>query len=150
MASPYARANPSAALHSVHAVAPRSEAKEPLLDGVAAALSSLCLLHCLLLPVGLGLAPVIAGLSGVHGHGGAWVHWGLLALAAPVSVYALWRGMSVHGDHLPWTIAALGFALMAAGALAHDSGPAEQILTVLGGIVVAIAHWRNWRARRPA
>ncbi len=128
----------------------QDETEDGALDGAAAALSSLCLLHCLLLPIGLGLAPVVSGLSGGELHGAAWVHWVLLAVAAPVSIYALWRGMAFHGDHLPWKVAALGFALMAAGALAHGAGPAEQILTVLGGLVVAFAHWRNWRARRAA
>jgi hypothetical protein len=123
-------------------------AEDPRLDAAAAALSSLCLVHCLLLPLGLGLAPVISGLSGEALHGPNWVHWALLALAAPVSVYALWRGLDVHGDPLPWRLAALGFAMMAAGALAHGLSPAEQLLTVAGGVVVAAAHWRNFRARR--
>lgn len=122
-------------------------AKDGALDGVAATLSSLCLLHCLLLPVGLGLAPVVSGLSDDVLHGPGWVHWALLALAAPVSVYALWRGVEVHGDGRPWKLALLGFLLMGAGALAHDTGPMEQVLTVVGGLVVALAHWRNWKAR---
>jgi hypothetical protein len=121
--------------------------KDGALDGAAATLSSLCLLHCLLFPLGLGLAPMLSGLSGDVLHGPVWVHWGLLVLAAPVSVYALWRGMEVHGDGRPWKLALLGFVLMAAGALSHDIGGQEQILTVLGGLVVALSHWRNWKAR---
>jgi hypothetical protein len=121
--------------------------KDGALDGAAAALSSLCLLHCLLLPLGLGLAPVVSGLSGEALHGPVWVHWALLGLAAPVSVYALWRGVEVHGDGRPWKLALVGFLLMAAGALSHDLGPREQILTVMGGLVVAAAHWRNWKGR---
>lgn len=125
----------------------RDMEKDGALDGAAAALSSLCLLHCLLLPLGLGLAPMISGLSGDALHGPVWLHWALLALAAPVSVYALWRGMEHHGDGRPWKLALLGFVLMAAGALSHDKGPQEQVLTVLGGLAVALAHWRNWKAR---
>ncbi len=121
--------------------------KDGALDGAAAALSSLCLLHCLLLPLGLGLAPMISGLSDTLLHGPVWVHWGLLALAAPVSVYALWRGVEVHGDGRPWKLALLGFLMMAVGAWSHGLGLQEQILTVLGGLVVALAHWRNWKAR---
>ncbi len=121
---------------------------EGALDGAAAALSSLCLLHCLLLPLGLGLAPALLGLGDAHGP--VWLHWALLVLAAPVSILALKRGHDLHGDGLPWKLAALGFGLMAAGALVHDMGPAEQILTVAGGLIVAAAHWRNWKARHPA
>jgi hypothetical protein len=116
-------------------------------DGAAAALSSLCLLHCLLLPLGLGLAPALSGLSGEALHGPIWVHWALLALAAPVSVYALWRGVETHGDGRPWKLALAGFLLMALGAWLHGQAPLEQLLTVLGGLMVAFAHWRNWKAR---
>jgi hypothetical protein len=117
------------------------------LDGSAAALSSLCLLHCLLLPIGLGLAPILNGAGGEALHGPGWVHWALLAIAAPVSVYALRRGALLHGDRRPWGLAILGFVVMALGALSHNLGPHEQILTVLGGLLVALAHWRNWKAR---
>jgi hypothetical protein len=128
-------------------MASRSPAGAPP-DALAAALSSLCLVHCLLMPLGLGLAPVVAALAPGDAHGPEWLHWALLGLAAPVSVWALWRGVVIHGEDRPWQIAALGFALMAAGALAHAAGPAEQVLTVLGGLVVAAAHLLNWQARK--
>lgn len=121
---------------------------EGTLDGAAAALSSLCLLHCLLLPLGLALAPALNGFVDSLLHGPVWVHWALLAVAAPVSVYALWRGMEAHGDTRPWKIALLGFLMMAGGAIAHGNLPLEPLLTVGGGLVVAFAHWRNWSARR--
>jgi hypothetical protein len=121
---------------------------EDTLDGAAAALSSLCLLHCLLLPLGLALAPALNGLVDGLLHGPVWVHWALLLLAAPVSVYALWRGVAAHGDSRPWKIALAGFLMMAGGALAHGIMPLEPLLTVAGGLVVALAHWRNWSARR--
>ncbi|WP_199556005.1 MerC domain-containing protein [Sandaracinobacteroides hominis] len=121
---------------------------EPLLDGAAAALSSLCLLHCLLLPLGLVLAPAVNGVADGLMHGPVWVHWLLLAAAAPVSVYALRRGYFAHGDAMPWKIALGGFLLMALGALAHDYSLLEPALTVGGGLVVAFAHWRNWSARK--
>lgn len=124
-----------------------NQQREGSIDGAAAALSSLCLLHCLLLPLGLGLVPVIGGLSGEALHGPAWVHWALLALAAPVSIHALRRGVESHGDHRPWKLALAGFLLMALGAALHGREPLEQLLTVLGGLVVALAHWRNWKAR---
>lgn len=128
-------------------MASRPEVAVPA-DGVAAALSSLCLVHCLLMPLVLGVAPVAAALGTLDHHGPAWLHWALLALAAPVSVVALRRGVVRHGDDRPWQLAALGFLLMAAGAWVHGQEPLEQLLTVGGGLVVAFAHWRNWRLRR--
>jgi hypothetical protein len=119
------------------------------LDGAAAVMSSLCLVHCLLLPLALALSPMLAaGVADELMHGPVWVHWLLIALAAPVSVYALWRGSAVHHSRFPWMLAAVGFMLMAAGALAHGHGPLEPVLTVAGGAVVALAHWRNWKARQ--
>ncbi|MCG2839589.1 MerC domain-containing protein [Sandaracinobacter sp. RS1-74] len=119
------------------------------LDGTSALLSSLCLVHCLLLPLALAISPMLAvGLVDELVHGPVWMHWLLIALAAPVSVYALWRGAHAHGNRYPWWLALAGFALMAAGALAHGFGPIESALTVTGGLVVAFAHWRNWKARQ--
>lgn len=119
------------------------------IDGAAAVMSSLCLVHCLLLPLALALSPMLAvGVADELAHGPVWVHWLLIALAAPVSVYALWRGAEAHHNRYPWLLALLGFVLMAAGALAHGLGPIEPALTVLGGLVVAFAHWRNWKARK--
>ena len=119
------------------------------LDGAAAILSSLCLVHCLLLPLALALLPMLAaGVADELVHGPMWVHWLLIGLAAPVSIHALRRGSQAHHRHSPWLLAFLGFALMAAGALAHGLGPIEPALTVSGGLVVAFAHWRNWKARK--
>lgn len=124
---------------------------DPSIDGAAALMSSLCLVHCLLLPLGLALSPMLAaGVADELLHGPVWVHWLLIALAAPVSIYALVRGAAIHHSRMPWLMAILGFALMAAGALAHGREVLEPALTVAGGLVVAFAHWRNWKARQVA
>lgn len=124
------------------------------LDGAAAALSNLCLLHCLALPLLAALLPILVPVlapvmasGGDSLHGPAWLHWLLLGVALPVSGYALWRGMESHGGRLPLLLAGLGFPLMAAGALLHDNGLVEPTLTVAGGLLVAFAHWKNWTAR---
>jgi hypothetical protein len=109
------------------------------LDGWAAMLSSLCLVHCVALPLMAVLLPSIAVLDGDTSH---ITHWLLLAVAAPVSVLALWRAARQHRSAGPALIAAAGFALMAGAALLH--GLIEQALTVSGGLLVAAAHLRNW------
>lgn len=114
-------------------------------DGWAALLSSLCLVHCLALPVGAALLPALAGLGDGHSQ---LTHWLLLGLAMPFSLAALWHGWRRHHVRR-WAVLALGgLALMAAGASIH--GWAEQALTVGGGLLVAMAHWRNWRLLRTA
>jgi hypothetical protein len=131
-------------------IGPRHVENREAPDALAAALSSLCLVHCLVLPIALVLAPTLAGVSRDVLHGPGWLHWAFLLVAAPVSVYALWRGVAVHGAPGPWRQAAIGFLVMAGGALAHDHVPIEQLLTVTGGLLVAHAHWRNWKARTTA
>lgn len=120
------------------------------LDGVAALLSSLCLLHCLLLPVLLVMAPALFGtlLPGLHGP--EWLHWAFILVALPFSLHALLKGHALHHQPLPMLLAALGFVAMAAGAMAHGQPLAERWLTVGGGLAVAIAHWINWRLRAKA
>lgn len=115
-------------------------------DTAAAALSSLCLLHCLALPLVLLLFPV-AMVGGDVLHGPAALHWLLIALALPVSTVALWRGHGNHGGLLPAELAGGGFLLMATGATLHG-GFAEPLLTVAGGLLVAFAHWRNRTLRK--
>ena len=116
-------------------------------DKVAAALSSLCLAHCLALPFVLAMLPGFATLPQSELHGAEWIHWLLLGLAVPFSFFALRKGYLLHGNASPSLVAAVGFAFVTAGALAHGMAPIEQILTLLGGAVVATAHWQNWRAR---
>ncbi|QMW22353.1 MerC domain-containing protein [Sandaracinobacteroides saxicola] len=123
-----------------------AEPEPPLLrspDGWAALLSSLCLVHCLALPLGALLLPTLAGINGGHNHA---THWLLIALAAPVSAWALWRGRARHARQVPLALAVTGFALMALGASIH--GLAEQFATVTGGLLVAAGHWINWNAIR--
>ncbi|MFN7176638.1 MAG: MerC domain-containing protein [Thermaurantiacus sp.] len=122
------------------------KAESPALDAAGAALSSLCLIHCLAVPLFALAMPAVVGASGhdhAHDH---LLHLLLIGLAAPVSVFAFWRGLRRHGRVGPLTLGVAGFALMLAGAFAH--GPMVQLMTVAGGLVVAGAHLANWRARR--
>ncbi|MCS6987629.1 MAG: MerC domain-containing protein [Sphingomonadaceae bacterium] len=112
-------------------------------DAVAAALSSLCLIHCLLLPALAALGPAL-----VVGHGPPWLHWALIAAAAPVSVAALVGGFAVHREPAIPALGLAGFAIMATGAALHGHEPLEAWLTALGGLTVAVSHLRNWQARQ--
>lgn len=115
-------------------------------DRLAALLSNLCVLHCVAIPLLILLLPagLLAGTLSVHGaHGPEWLHWSLILLALPVSLYALWQGFHLHGRHRPWVIATLGFVLMAGGALLHAQHMLEAGLTVAGGLLIGAAHWHN-------
>lgn len=112
-----------------------------LLDASAVGLSSLCLAHCLALPVAAAFLPLAGAWAEAE-----WVHLAFLALAVPISVLALARS---HGWRRPRIAipAALGLGALTAGALGWPFEAAETALTVSGGLLLAAAHLLNWRRR---
>ena len=121
-----------------------SDRPPPLVDGIAVSASLLCLVHCLALPLLAASLPAL-GLFVTHS---LLVHALLLGLALSLGLWALARGRRRAG-WWPVGLGLAGFILMGAALL---SAPvAERWFTVAGVSLVAIAHWRNWRARhRPA
>lgn len=61
-----------------------------LLDAGAVALSSLCLLHCLALPLLAAALPLFGTWAEAE-----WVHLLFVAIALPLTGYALWRASAV-------------------------------------------------------
>ncbi|HXG28726.1 MAG TPA: MerC domain-containing protein [Nevskiales bacterium] len=118
-----------------------------VLDGGAMLLSGLCMLHCLLLPVALTLLPIISG---------TWLaaesfHRWLLGLILPTSSLALCWGCRQHRDGLVGAAGAAGLLLLLLAGIAADtwlSDTGERGLTLLGGLTLAYAHWRNFRRCR--
>ncbi|MCR5876242.1 MerC domain-containing protein [Phenylobacterium sp. J426] len=112
-----------------------------VLDGAALGLSSLCLAHCLALPVLATALPLLGAWAEAE-----WVHALFVMIAAPLAATALLR--PGHGLKPSAGLLAMGFlglALLAFGAL----GPAahERTATLLGALLVAAAHVLNWRRR---
>lgn len=109
------------------------------LDRFGVILSGLCLLHC------------VAGvfLVGMFGIGGGvlldpdWHRWGL-AFALVIGALTIGLGALRHGRFLPLMVGTTGLALMA-GAVAVGHGSEEVVLTVIGVVLVAIAHVINIR-----
>lgn len=118
-----------------------SDHPPPIVDGIAVSASLLCLVHCLALPV-LVLSLPALGVFVTHSR---VIHVLLLALAVPLGVWALARGRQRAG-WLPVLLGLAGFALMGSALLLPE--PGERWLTIAGVNLVAIAHWRNWRAGR--
>lgn len=113
-----------------------------LLDAGALALSSLCLLHCLALPLLAAALPLFGAWAQAE-----WVHLLFVAIALPLTGYALWRADRRH--RLPvmaWTAAGLGLGLLLAGARELPSHAWETPLTVTGSLLLAATH--VWNARR--
>ena len=111
-------------------------------DKSAIVLSSLCALHCLLLPAAIVLYPSTLGFL----PGDESVHFALLFLVIPISAYALVKGGKVHKSRKVFIVGISGLlVLVAAVVLGHDmlGEIGEKILTVLGSIIVIIAHVQN-------
>jgi len=114
-----------------------------LLDGSAIGLSTLCLIHCLALPVAAALLPMLGAWAEAE-----WLHILFVAVAAPLSALALLQG--AHGRRAPASLmglAAIGVGLLAFGAFAAPSEAMETTLTVAGSLCLASAHIWNWLRR---
>lgn len=120
-------------------------ASPALLDLGAVALSGLCLLHCLALPLLAAALPLFGSWAEAE-----WVHLLFVAIALPLTVHAL--RLAHRSRPLPaaaWASAAFGLALLLAGALGWPSHDAETAMTVAGGLVLAATHgWNAWRRHR--
>jgi hypothetical protein len=115
------------------------------LDKAAVALSGLCLLHCLLLPVIITLLPFLDQFSDRH------LHAEILIVVLPVSLIALTIGFRRHADKRVVGLGIAGLLLLLVGAtLAHSlfGIVADRMLTITGSVILALAHYRNSRLSR--
>ena len=116
------------------------------LDGAAAGLSGLCLLHCLALPFVVGALPMLMPFAESH------LHAQMLYLAIPLSGIAIGTGYTRHRNPRVVLAATTGLALLVAGAtVAHGNLGilADRLFTVSGSVVLAAAHlWNGLLSRR--
>jgi len=116
-----------------------------IFDRAAIALSGLCLVHCLLLPVIIVALPLLAQVSATH------FHAQMLLVVTPVSLFAFGLGFRRHRNHAIIAWGTTGIALLAfGGTVAHASygAVADTVLTIGGSIVLATAHYFNNRLTR--
>ena len=111
-------------------------------DGIAISLSFLCALHCLFVPSFVILAPSFLSLA----FDNEFIHYLILVLAVPISIFALSIGYKTHKNLSMFLIGFLGlsillFALFYGNSVFGETG--EKGLTLLGSIIVASAHFRN-------
>jgi hypothetical protein len=112
----------------------------PLFDVSAISLSALCLIHCLALPVLVGVLPVLSAWQSAK-----WVHILFVAIALPLTTFALWRSHRRHA--LPRALmfmAAGGILGLAIGSLGWPDESFEVPVTVAGSLLLASAHLWNW------
>ena len=116
-------------------------------DKTAISLSALCLAHCLLVPSFLVFLSGFLSLS----YNNELIHYAILSIAIPVSIYALITGVK---NHKSFTYMYLGIIGILSLILAVTFGAqiwgefGEKTMTTLGAVLVSIAHFKNYRLCR--
>lgn len=122
---------------------------QPFIDKIAVGLSVVCAIHCFALPVALALMPSLLamGLEDERFH--TWLVFAIV----PLAVIALPLGCSKHRD---WSVLYVGIAgvavLCLAAFLGHDvlGEVGEKLLTLVGSLLIAYSHLKNYRLCRRA
>jgi hypothetical protein len=116
-------------------------------DRIAITLSTICIVHCLAMPFVIALLPVAALAFGSDGHFHALMLW----FVVPTSVLGFGLGVRVHGRWDGVVLGAVAIAGLAAAALwGHGAwDPSiEVFVNVSASVLLAVAHWRNFREVR--
>ena len=113
------------------------------LDLCAAGLSTLCLIHCLALPLLVSALPVAA--QSVES---PLLHRILVVAAVPVSLRVMWKGLPVGGNGFFIAGASTGLALLLVGAFVEAAAAYEEPITVIGGLLLGSAHLWHWARLR--
>ncbi len=111
------------------------------LDLVAIVISTLCLIHCLALP--LSFLPMVAALSEAH-----WLHEVFVLLATPATLLVVWA------ERGSWWFAAAalgGLSLLFVSAYVEYFHRMETVLTMTGSMLLGGAHlWHRLTHRDEA
>jgi len=101
------------------------------IDSAGFAVSSLCVMHCLLLPI-LGTSlPLLGALSEIE-----WVHKALVLLAVPIALSFI---LSTKAPTLR-ILAGLGIVLLCSAAFIPAFHDVEVVMTAIGGLLLGSAH----------
>ena len=113
-------------------------------DRVAMTLSLACIVHCLFVPAFLISSVALFSIQ----FSDEILHYSLLFLAAPISLYALFQGKKNHKSNSFFPVGVFGlavlfFALFIEGE--YLGFPLETIFTIIGSAFLIFAHYKNYR-----
>jgi hypothetical protein len=120
---------------------------QEITDKLSIGLSMLCAIHCLVLPLLLVALPSFGALQLQNENFHTW----MLISVIPISIYALTMGCKKHKRYRLFLLGGAGLVLMVVAVLfGHDIGGelGEKTLTLLGAVLIVIAHFRNFRLCR--
>lgn len=110
-------------------------------DKLGIFLSGLCAIQCAMLPILLSLSAVVP--SWAHfGHGWIW-----LSVIGVIAAWSFSRGWKQHHDKRVVGLFVVGFCFLVGGTLAEDKVHiiTESAMFVVGGVLMVMAHWRNYQ-----
>ena len=114
------------------------------LDRLGMTASTLCAIHCALVPIFLTTLPLL----GLEFLANPWVEMSMIVASVILGTLSL--SLSYRKQHhklLPFIVLFAGFALITVGHFTAFSS-LESVLIPLGGLTVAAAHLVNWRLNR--
>lgn len=113
-----------------------------VLDRYGMALSIGCAIHCAVLPIAMSLLAA----SGLAWIAGPEFEWSILACTFTLGSWRLGKSFRQHRRPIALILFALGLVSFAAAKMEWASIPnSEAVFMVLGGSLVAFAHFRNLR-----
>lgn len=112
-------------------------------DGFAIGLSSICIVHCLVMPLLLVLFPS----SLVSFFADESVHRLAVFFAVPISVFALTLGCGSHKRFWVLTMGVVGISLLLLPLFLPNEAT-EKLLTVSGAMLIAVSHLMNMKICR--
>ena len=103
--------------------------------------SFLCAAHCMLIPV-LMAASTYGGMVWLESHTLEWI---FIAASLVIASWSLVQSyLSRHRKAMPLLVVSAGFLLIIIGQQ-FNSGAQEHLITGIGGLVIALAHFLNWK-----
>ena len=114
-------------------------------DKAAIGLSLLCVVHCLVTPIAIVMFPAL-GATFLDGES---FHFALLFLVLPISLFSLGLGCRKHGHRDILLLGMSGVFLLCLIILVGEETLGElgeKLSTVFGAVIVASAHFRNFKA----
>ena len=116
-------------------------------DKFAASLSLVCVLHCLFVPSFFIAVSSTSTLTIDN----EIIHYLLLIITLPVSLYALHLGLKNHKKKGVFTLGITGLLLFVLAVLfgeAYAGETGEQVVTVIASLLVIYAHYQNFQICR--
>ena len=117
---------------------------QKIIDNLGITISSVCAIHCLLLPAIFLIAPY----SFIASHE---FHETLIYFILPCALIAFVLGCRKHGDKKVAIMGTIGIVLLASAVILHETFHSDQhseslmtvFITIVGSVVLIFSHMRN-------